>query len=79
MRMMIAAALTVVSASLAIAAPPDPYRWCAERSDGASNCYFLTLEQCRAAISTNTSFCRENVFFNAAPEGRSPDRSRRRR
>jgi hypothetical protein len=73
MRMMIAVALTIVGTSLAIAAPPDPYRWCAERHDGSTNCYFLTLEQCRA-VSRN---CRENLFFNPAPEGQSPARSRR--
>jgi len=75
MRMMIAAALTIFGTSLAIAASPDPYRWCAERHDGSTNCYFLTLEQCRAASRD----CRENLFFNPAPERQSGTRPRRRR
>jgi hypothetical protein len=33
----------------------DPYPWCAEywgdRGGGGTNCGFLTLEQCRAAVS----------------------------
>jgi len=50
----------------------DPYRWCAEygmgRSDGGTNCYFMTLEQCRAAISGNGGFCRENLFYTGPAE-----------
>jgi hypothetical protein len=72
MRMMIAVALTVLGISLAIAAPPDPYRWCAERHDGSTNCYFLTLEQCRAA----SRYCRENLFYNPAPQATAPSRRR---
>jgi hypothetical protein len=75
MRMMMIAVLTVLGTSSAIAASPDPYRWCAERSDGSSNCYFLTLEQCRAA----SRYCRENLFYSPAPAGQSRARSRPRR
>ena len=68
MRIMLVAALTIVGTSLAMALPPDPYRWCVERSDGATNCYFLTFEQCQAARKTNSAFCRENLFYNPVPD-----------
>ena len=50
----------------------DPYRWCAEYGGGAAggggrNCYFVTLEQCRWAISGNGGTCTPNPFFNGRP------------
>jgi len=50
-------------------AQADPYRWCAEyggsdMGGGGSNCYFLTLEQCRAAISGMGGFCVLNNFYD---------------
>jgi hypothetical protein len=50
-------------------AQADPYRWCAQYSgrDGATNCWFLTYEQCRAAISGNGGFCRVNNFYDGRP------------
>jgi hypothetical protein len=50
----------------------DPYRWCAEyggggAGGGGTNCYFVTLEQCRAAISGNGGFCRQNGFYDGRP------------
>ena len=57
-------------------AKADPYRWCAEygggRGGGGTNCYFLTLGQCRAAISGNGGFCGPNTFYTG------DDRPRRR-
>lgn len=57
----------------------DPYRWCAEyggfRGGGATNCYFMTLQQCRAAVSGVGGFCRPNTFYTG-PE-RRPRRSHR--
>jgi hypothetical protein len=45
----------------------DPYKWCAEYSGGrggATNCYFVTFAQCRAALSgDNGGFCRPNTFY----------------
>jgi hypothetical protein len=54
----------------------DPYRWCAEYGGGrggGTNCYFVTLEQCRAAASGNGGFCRPNTFYTG------DDRPRRKR
>jgi hypothetical protein len=63
---------------VAIPAQADPYRWCALGigDSGASNCYFLTLEQCQAAVSGAGLYCRPNNFYTG-PEG-SPERSKRR-
>jgi hypothetical protein len=44
----------------------DPYKWCADygtSSDNGTNCYFLTRQQCQAAISGNGGFCRPNPFY----------------
>jgi hypothetical protein len=53
--------------ALGTAAQADPYRWCAEyggfRGGGGTNCYFVTLNQCRAAISGVGGFCRPNQFY----------------
>jgi hypothetical protein len=69
-------ALTLAGAGLLSAgllsqpAHADPYRWCAEygggRGGGGTNCYFVTLEQCRAAISGNGGFCRHNAFYTGS-------------
>ncbi len=51
-------------------AKADPYRWCAQygnSDDNGTNCYFMTLEQCRAAISGNGGFCTPNNFYDGAP------------
>jgi hypothetical protein len=47
------------SAARAYEMPYDPYKWCAVGSD-ATNCGFLTLEQCRMS-SRN---CDPNPFYN---------------
>ncbi len=47
--------------------PYDPYPWCANYggdASGASNCGFLTLEQCRATVSGIGGFCEHNQFYN---------------
>jgi Protein of unknown function (DUF3551) len=43
----------------------DPYRWCAYygTDDGLTNCYFVTLEQCQAALSGNGGYCAENLWY----------------
>jgi hypothetical protein len=64
------------------AAAADPYRWCAEYGSdlgGSSSCYFLTLEQCQAAISGNGGFCRRNNFYSGPDANAAPARHRARR
>jgi hypothetical protein len=59
----------LVAASLPAFA--DPYRWCAQYSTGGGgeNCYFVTLQQCQAAVSGVGGFCRPNGFYTG------PDRT----
>ena len=46
----------------------NPYRWCAPdvglSSD--SNCTFVTLEQCRAAILVMGGFCQRSKFYTGS-------------
>jgi hypothetical protein len=46
-------------------AQADPYRWCAMYgARGATNCYFVSLDQCRAALSGMGGFCQPNNFYD---------------
>jgi hypothetical protein len=72
---LLAALAVLIGGSLTGEAKADPYRWCAEYGGsrgGGTNCYFMTLGQCRAAISGNGGFCRPNTFYTG------DDRPRRR-
>ena len=63
-------------------AAADPYRWCAVlgmSGDVGTNCYFMTLEQCRATISGVGGFCTPNNFYTgsaATDDGRRHSRNR---
>jgi hypothetical protein len=64
------AALPCPSELRAYEMPYDPYPWCAVYSGdagGASNCGFLTIEQCRATVSGIGGFCEPNQFYNPRP------------
>lgn len=76
------AALTLLAAAAAPARayekPYDPYPWCAAYGydmGGASNCGFLTWEQCMATVSGVGGFCEPNQFYN--PRGGSRQHPRR--
>ena len=75
----LALVLLVCGSFANVAHAADPYRWCAEYSGGgqggSTNCYFVTLEQCRAAISGNGGFCRQN-FLYTGDASREPRRRR---
>lgn len=75
MRIVVAvlAGLIVGTFTTAGTAKADPYRWCADygMQGGGTNCYFLTLQQCQAAISGMGCFCRENGFYDGRPVGSS--------
>ena len=63
-------------------AQADPYRWCADYGafgNRGTNCYFMTIEQCRAAISGVGGFCRPNPFYDGRPVTTPEDRPARRR
>ena len=58
----------------------DPYRWCAMYSArGATNCYFVSLDQCRAALSGMGGFCQPNNFYDGRPVFAAEDGIRRSR
>lgn len=60
--------------ALAYEMPYDPYPWCAVYggdAGGASNCGFLTIDQCRATISGMGGFCEPNQFYNPRPAARA--------
>ena len=62
---------TEALAQSTVAFPHDPYRWCAVYSGyagGASNCGFLTIEQCRATVSGIGGFCVQNPYYLDAPQ-----------
>ena len=75
MRTITTAVLILIATSSADTARADPYRWCAEfgsQHGGATSCYSVTLEQCRATVSGVGGFCRENPFYDGLPV-RTPD------
>jgi hypothetical protein len=51
-------------------ASADPYKWCANYSGGsdgaATNCGFVTIEQCRATISGIGGSCGLNQFYTGS-------------
>ena len=60
-------------------AQADPYRWCADYTVmggiGARNCYFMTIEQCRATVSGVGGLCVLNPFYDGVPiDGPRPAR-----
>ena len=82
MRTVLAVFALLIAGSVFDTAKADPYRWCADYGGrtGGSNCYFVTLEQCRWAISgMTTSVCRPNGFYDGVPvDGPQPAKRRAR-
>jgi hypothetical protein len=82
MRMTIAllgASIALLAGSAVQPAHADPYRWCAQYGgrNGGTNCYFVTYEQCRAALSGNGGFCNPNPFYDGRPVTTPEDSVRR--
>ncbi len=77
------AALGLMAASAGFdAAKADPYKWCAQYMGGslggATNCGFITLEQCRATVSGAGGYCKPNAFYDGLPiDGQQPRRAKR--
>ena len=76
MRFAVAALVTLIAGlvldSTQAQAQADPYRWCAQYSGrgGATNCYFMTIGQCQAAVSGVGGFCRPNPFYTGGGQPR---------
>ena len=83
MRIVIATLVALLAGSALDAAKADPYPWCAvyggSDSGGTTNCYFLTLEQCRANVSGIGGFCSPNTFYDGRPVSTPGEAVRRRR
>ena len=68
------AALVVFAPSVVQAAP---YKWRAVYAAfGATNCGFVTIEQCRATISGIGGFCDPNPFYTG-PDKKPTKRTRK--
>jgi hypothetical protein len=82
MRIVFAALFALGAGVMTTPAQADPYKWCAQYSGagngGATNCYFVTYEQCRAAVSGVGGFCVVNGFYDGRPVV-TPEESRQRR
>ena len=80
MRPLIAAAVL-----LAVCGPPEhaaaaEYPWCVYYMDGdVSNCGFVSLQQCRMAVTGMGGYCQPNLFYvspgAAKPRTRARPRS----
>jgi uncharacterized protein DUF3551 len=84
MQKLFGAVVFVAALSFAESAEADPYRWCAVYSGGSfggggTNCYFVTLGQCQAAVSGVGGFCAPNNFYDGRPVATPGDGGRRRR
>jgi hypothetical protein len=67
MRAVVAVLAILFAALWSGGAEADPYAWCAEYSGGglggSSNCYFTTLDQCKATIAGVGGTCSPNPFY----------------
>ena len=81
MRSAAAAFVFLTAGALLDTAKADPYPWCAEYTGGglggSSNCYFMTIEQCRATVSGVGGYCSPNPFYTGAPVNQRPAPRRR--
>jgi hypothetical protein len=76
MRVAIAALFALIVASVSEPSQADPYRWCAQAGK-KNSCYYVTLDQCRAAISGNHGFCNPNYLYDGKPVLTPEDRGGR--
>jgi len=71
MRIAFAALLALLASATIEPTKADPYHWCAKYAGGGfgggTNCYFITIEQCRAALLGNGGFCEPNTFYDGRP------------
>lgn len=84
MRIAIAALFSVMVLSVSTPAKADPYRWCAVFGSfgggGVESCWYLTIEQCRAAVSGLGGFCKESAWYDGRPVSTDvPSKSPRKR
>jgi hypothetical protein len=64
--------VAVLLCGVAGAASADLNKWCAVNGGGmgdARNCQFVTIEQCRNALSGTGGFCEANLFYTGPERG----------
>jgi hypothetical protein len=74
--------VTLIAMLTVVPAQADPYRWCGIHGGGSAaitNCYFVTLEQCRASMSGNGGWCVPNQFYDGRGIHAPADPTMRRR
>jgi hypothetical protein len=76
--------LLLLTVALTDPVKADPYPWCAEYTGGglggSSNCYFMTIEQCRATVAGVGGYCAPNPFYTGPTlnqQGQNPVSRRR--
>ena len=82
MRIALVAVVFILAGAAFDTAKADHYRWCADYGGarGGSNCYFVTLEQCRWTISGITAAsCQPNPFYDGPVDGASTSPRAKRR
>jgi hypothetical protein len=70
MRMLAAGCTILICGAFTEPVAADPYKWCAVyggSEGGSTNCYFMTLDQCRATVSGTGGFCTPNGFYDGRP------------
>src|SRR5260221_5600799 len=71
MRIAIGALFTLMVLFVGTPAKADPYRWCAVYGSfgggGVESCWYLTIEQCRAAVSGIGGVRKENGLLDSPP------------
>jgi hypothetical protein len=72
MRIVLALVAVLLVGSAVEPAKADPYRWCAQYAGGdmgggGTSCFFITWEQCMAAVSGVGGFCEPNQFYDGRP------------
>jgi uncharacterized protein DUF3551 len=66
----IAFVLLIMPGAASVPAQADPYRWCGVyggQGGAITNCYFVTIDQCRDAVSGNGGYCLPNNFYDGRP------------
>ncbi len=71
MRMMLAVFIGLIVSAAAEPARADQYKWCAVmgggQDGGMTNCYFVTVQQCRAYVIGVGGFCMPSPFDGNRP------------
>ena len=82
MRIVLAAAMTMMALVSESPAAAPIYPWCttgASQEFGARNCGFVSFEQCMDTARGNGQFCDRNPFYEGPPPAPVSTKSRKQR